>query len=242
MRHVLRCSLSLIALAACTADEEPVESPTRLIAAVDRPSGNRVEFHATDDGELLLSESGPNDNLPTLAPGLAVEIDPRDYYRALTGTEPPDELAALVVDGDYRRVDPRRLALTDGPRPASPWYSASWFRDAACDKYPGADKEWCVLNRSTDSSQSEDDVNGVYAVVSVDRGEVDMQRRTRPWWDWSTSTWTVEAGHWHSWWKSKFSDFDFQSRIREADGDDLYHHAGMACWDAGSCPVFAPLD
>lgn len=224
------------------ADEAGAGVAPRLVAAVDRPSGNRVEFHATDDGVLLLSETGPNDNLPTLPPGAAVGVDPVRYYRALTGAEPPAELVELAEARPRSAAaeDDAALVLFDGPRPAGGFRSASWFQDAACDKYGSSDMEWCLLNRDANSSKSHDDVNGVYAVVSVDRGEVDFDRRLRPWYSWSTSTWTVTAGHWRSWWDDGFADFDFQSRIRDADGD-RYHHAGMACWGAGTCPVFAPL-
>jgi hypothetical protein len=241
MRYTVTLPLFTLALAACAVGTDDAdEAEPSLVAAVDRPSGNRVEFHATDDGEVLLSETGPAGNLPSLSRDVAMTIDPRDYYRALAAAEPPVELANLVELGEtrYRRMAPAEIKLTDGPRQLSPWFSADNFENRACDKYYDADKQWCDLDRRYDSKHRTDDVNGVYSIILVDQGSVELKRNIRPHGTWQRSTWTVRAGEWRWWWHSAGPDFDAESAIEDASGD-WYHHAGMMCWDwGGACPVY----
>jgi hypothetical protein len=238
--------LLTLALAACSVDADAADGhESYLIAAVDRPSGNRVEFLATDDGDVLVTEVRPIDNLPTLSTELVYTVDPRDYFRALTGEEAPDDLAELVASSDtrYRRVAPAELAFTDGPRAPSlslAAASAPWFADTYCDKYYDAPKQWCLLNQRANDAVRKDDVNGVSAVACAEDGEIELRSALRPRREWNRSSWTVLEGHCRQWWYSRFADFDAESAIHEAEGD-RYHHAGMMCWsNLGSCPVYAP--
>jgi hypothetical protein len=225
MKHLLPLTLLL---AGCVADPEApdddaeVPSTLTLVASVQRDNGNVFEVYVEDDGSVTLSESGPVANAPSLSPHDAL---------AFTSLDTSDALARLDAIPS--------IATAPGAAPAT--CSSQWFQTKVCNELPDEDKNWCLLDRTTNSTASDDDYNEVFAMACADKGDIVFQRRFRFWWDWTTDEWTVKENHWRWWTKSNSAaDFDFQSRVREGDGK-LHQHAGYGCnHNLASCPLILP--
>jgi hypothetical protein len=244
MRFANILPLFTLALAACAVETDAVDGHEAiLIAAVERPSGSLVEFLTTDEGGVLVAEQWRLGNLPTLPPATARHVDPRDYYRALTGDEAPEELALLVEASGvpYRRYAPSELVLGDEVTPAKNAVPASYFEDSVCHQYPGAERDWCHLDQTVETKHKKSDINGISASACADRGEVEFRIAIRKRNDWNRKSYFLDAGLCAQYTMDRFLDFDGESWVMQVGAGDRYHHAGMMCWDwGGSCPVFAP--
>lgn len=245
MRAGFVLSMMSVAAAGCLAevdDAEPTgEAATfepRLITAVTRANGNRFEFYADVDGELMMSETGPTTNAPSLTPREVRAANPLAIHRALTGGDAaPAELAELVAANPRLAARDARatLVLNDAPplSSAAAGCSATWFDNNVCHFLIGDEWEWCRKNRTADDGESDSDANYIFATVCTDKGSVVFQRHLRTWWDWDKSSWDVDAGHYRWWSKTAgAADFDWRARVRDVGAGDKFHFAGYGCEDA----------
>jgi hypothetical protein len=227
-------TLTLGACAVGTDDTDGAEA--FVIASVDRPSGSHVEFLATEEGGVIVAEEWQLDSQPTLPADVARSVDPRDYYRALTGEEAPDDLAALVEASaiPYRRFSPAELALEDGPRPSSTFWTvtAAEFKAAICGRdYADNVQEWCHTDQTVETKHKKDDINGLTATVCTVSGEVELRIALRPHGDWQRKSYMVSAGRCTQVAHTSYTDFDGEAWVMQVGSGDKYHHGGMRCWN-----------
>lgn len=234
--------------AAVVAEAEAVDvaSPSgavTLLAAVDRANGSRVEFLEDLGGRLVISEAGAAGEAPSVTVAQVRGIHPVALYRALSGgAEAPAALGACAARTPrYAALDPDEVVVVADPAPSrnrAAGCSRAWFDATICDHIVGNDFQWCRTNDTGNHTHSENDVHFVWTMACADVGDITMIKRTRTWWDWDTSEWTVKRGT-YRWWSTDDDggyDFDFSARIRDAGGD-RYHVAGLGCsddpgWDA----------
>ncbi|HUQ04691.1 MAG TPA: hypothetical protein VM261_19455 [Kofleriaceae bacterium] len=238
--------LFTLTLAACAFGTDDADGPEAiLIASADRPSGSQVDFLTTHEGIVIVAEEWQVGSEPTLPPEMARDVDPRDYYLALTGEEAPDELAAAVEASGtlYRRFAPSELVLADGPRPSSFWIvTAAEFTAAICGWDLENSDQWCHVDQTAETKHKKHDLNGMSATACTVTGEVEFRIAIRERNDWDRTSYMVAAGGCKRYSISANRDFDGESWVMQVGSGDKYHHGGMRCWASFglTCPVHMP--
>jgi hypothetical protein len=223
-----------------------------LVAHVQTRTGGTLEFYEPEPGFLFVTGSErpgaggdvhrldfarlSPDEIYALATDDAAAPAPlvAAYARAVTRG-----LDAAVDDGDS---DPIDVAITQAP-PADPdapeERDGGVYKSSHSDELPdcnrrtftetyceGGDGSWCWLNGTGDSTRVENDVVYANGAVCPYRGQLSFHARVRPWYKWkNVGDWDVEQDTVRWWWDLTFTDQDFKTAVRDADGNG-YHHGG----------------
>lgn len=222
----------------------PGEVVFNRILAVQRANGNIVEFYEPLEGMIFYSEVGDADNRPLSEEIIVDGMQPVDLFKYLMpGTKPPQSLLNAQERAQKQIAQPKWIGRKEQPTGAVDMvpleddapavqnkhsFTHSGCSVEICRKASSEFGSWTVewLYRTNTSYFTRNDNHQVVTVVCPYRGNVLMTQKLRPWWTWSTAgTWTVIQGTYRQFSNWNTIDFDFESRVSQAEGDG-YHHCG----------------
>lgn len=245
---------ALMVASGCTGDavEPAADDGERawLVAAVEQPSGNVIEFYEMSPGVIMVSEIGRA--APTLSPEELEQMRTLEIFQAVADVDaaaPAPLVAAIEREDQFvaTGVAPERLgqrpelepfdvtervgatpqASTGGSSSSCSW---SWFQSSFCGT--SNDYELCLSDRWYNRSDVFHNIKTHYTMVCTRQGSPKFfvsSKHDLAWW-FHHEVFDVPAGYWRWWYHNNWYPHDVQTSVALQGYTSRYHYMHRGNW------------